>query len=262
MNDAEPLKRVALVAGGSSGIGLACAARLAAVGQTVVIGGRSQRRLDEAGARLRQDGVEAGTVTVDVGDDASAEAAVAEVLERYGRLDVLVCSVGSAPAGFVDEVDTGQWLAALDTKVIGAVRLIRAAVPSMRRQNYGRIVAIAGTAGREPDPWMVVAGSANAALVNVVNAAARQLAPDGVTVNAVCPGPTRTGRWAGLVSSYARFRGLAEDEAQVVLESRIPTGRPAEPHDVAELVAYIASERAAHLNGTAIALDGGESRTA
>ena len=260
--------RVALVCGGTSGIGLAAAAALRRDGFTVVVGGRDASRRADAVDALRESAAgsqaeSAGSVdevALDTASDESVTAAVAAVLDRHGRIDVLVNTVGSAPAGHFDEVEPARWAAAFDSKVAGAVRTMTAALPGMRERGSGRIVNIAGTAGKEPDEWMVVAGSANAALLAVTNAAARQLAPHGITVNAVCPGPTATTRWDGLVSTYARLSGTEPDEAARVLRAAIPDGRPAHPDEVAAYIAFLASAEAAHITGTALAIDGGQSR--
>lgn len=253
--------RAAFVAGGTSGIGLATARRLAASGFAVTVGGRDATRLSEAVASLRSVAPRAEGIELDVTDRRSCSVAIEHVLAVRGRIDVLVNAVGSAPAGTVDQVDDAGWSAALDSKVVGAVRLMRAVIPAMTAQRYGRIVNIAGTAGREPDPWMVVAGAANAALISVTNGVSQQLAPHGITVNAVCPGPTRTGRWGGLVATYAGIAGESPEVAQRELEARIPAGRPADPDEVASLVAYLASDDARHITGTAIPVDGGQSRS-
>jgi NAD(P)-dependent dehydrogenase (short-subunit alcohol dehydrogenase family) len=253
--------RVAFIAGGSSGIGLATAVQLATQGLQVTIAGRDEVRLAEARAHLAQRGHEVATVTLDITDDGSCAAAIDGVVGRHGSLDVLVNSVGSAPSGTFDEVAPAQWAAALDGKVLGAVRLMSRVLPAMRARRHGRIVNVAGTAGVEPDPWMPVAGAANAALLAITKAASLQLAPDGITVNAVLPGPTRTGRWEGLVRAHAEREALSNADARAELERRIPTGRPAEPADIAAYIGFLASEAARHITGTGLAVDGGQMRS-
>lgn len=250
----------AFIAGGSAGIGLASAHALGKAGHRVVIGGRSRDRLDSAVAELRTAGIPVDAVVLDAGDTASCTEAVRAAVALTGRLDVLVNAVGSAPAGYFDEVAPEAWSAAFDGKVVGAVRLMTAVVPIMKQQRFGRIINIAGTAGREPDPWMVVAGAANAALTAVTNAASQHLASFGITVNAVSPGPTDTGRWIGLVETYSRLNGVEAEASRHALEARIPVGHPAQPADVASLVVYLASPEARHITGTAIAVDGGQSK--
>ncbi|MBG6238442.1 NAD(P)-dependent dehydrogenase (short-subunit alcohol dehydrogenase family) [Mycetocola sp. CAN_C7] len=251
--------RVAFLAGGTSGIGLAVAHELAASGHIIVLGGRSEERTATAVGQF------VGSVVtgqeLDTTDDASTDAAIAAVLEAHGRIDILVNSVGSAPAGHFDDVDSAGWASALDSKVIGAVRLMRAATPAMRSAGYGRIVHIAGTAGREPEPWMATAGAANAALLALTKASSLQLAADGITVNAVCPGPIATSRWDGLVAGFARISGQSATAAEEHLRSGMPLGRPGEAADVAALVAFLVSEQARHITGTSVVIDGGQSRS-
>lgn len=251
--------RVALVCGGTSGIGLSTASALAREGYAVVIGGRDDERRRGAVAALAESG-QVSDVALDTSDDASVREAVAAAVRRHGRVDVLVNAVGSAPAGRFDEISPDNWARAFDSKVIGAVRTMTAATPVMSEQGGGRIINIAGTAGKEPEDWMVVAGAANSALLTLTNAAARHLAASGITVNAICPGPTRTTRWEGLVSAYARRSGSTETEAELALRTGIPNGRPAQPEEIAAYAAFLASPAAAHITGTALAIDGGQSR--
>lgn len=253
-------EHVALVAGGSSGIGLATARRLKASGLMVVIAGRSAERLDSAQQDFEAKGIQVATVPLNITDDASCAGAVTQVLDRHDRIDVLVNCVGSAPSGGFDAVAPSAWLDSFDGKVIGAVRLMALVVTSMRTNHWGRIVNVAGTAGVEPDPWMAVAGAANAALMAVTKAASLQLAGDGITANAVLPGPTRTGRWVGLVQAHAERTGQSQDAARQDLESKIPDGRPAEATDIAEYIAFLTGDSAGHITGTALAIDGGQTR--
>lgn len=252
---------VAFIAGGSAGIGLAAARRLGAEGFRVVVAGRSRERRDAAVAALVEAGVEAACVELDILDDDSCAAAVADAESALGPIDVLVNSVGSAPAGTVDVIERDAWRSALDGKVIGSARLMALVIPGMRERHHGRIVNVSGTAGVEPDPWMPVAGAANAALLAITKAASLQLAGDGITVNAVLPGPTRTSRWDGLVTAHAARTGLDPDAARRELEARVPTGRPAEPDDIAAYIAFLASASAAHITGTGLAVDGGQNRS-
>lgn len=252
--------RVAFVAGGSSGIGLATAQKLLEDGHSVVIAGRSRERLDAAAHVLGPGAGHLG-VELDVTSDQSCAEAIGAALEAHDRIDILVNCVGSAPSGGFDVVPADDWRRSFDGKVLGSVRLMSLAVPSMRENGWGRIVNVAGTAGVEPDPWMVVAGAMNAALVTVTKAASRQLGGEGITVNAVLPGPTRTGRWESLVGAHARRTGLSEDLARADLESRIPDGRPADPREIADYVGFLTSDGAGHINGTALAIDGGETRS-
>src|SRR5690606_1757530 len=119
---------------------------------------------------------------------------------------------------------------------------------------------VTGTAGREPDPWMAIASAVNAALTALTNTVARQVAPHGITVNAVSPGPTETSRWTGLVGAHAARSGLSIEEADARLRSGMPRGRPAAPEEVADVVSYLVSEGASHVSGVEITVDGAQRR--
>lgn len=254
-------QRVALIAGGTSGIGYASAIALAAAGTAVVLGGRDPEKGKAAAAAVtEQTGVDAISVTLDSTDDDSVRRAVTTAAERFGGLDIIVHSVGSAPAGSVEDVEASRWLDAFDQKVIGAQRLMSAALPLLRESSAGRIVLIAGSAGKEPDAAMAVAGTMNGALTTLGRAAATHVAADGITVNVVSPGPTATTRWDGLVAANAARLGVEIDEAREILAQGFPRGRPATPAEVSAAVAFFASEAAGFVTGTNLIVDGGQAR--
>ncbi|MBB1482618.1 SDR family oxidoreductase [Tessaracoccus sp. MC1865] len=252
--------RTALVVGGSAGIGLATAHHLAQRCAVVVLAGRDADRLRHAAEQFQEAAATVDTLLLDVGDAAAVSEGWAALQARYGSIDILVNSAGSAQSGEIGDISDDQWLGAFQTKVLGAVRMMRAVLPGMEANGFGRIINVAGTAGKEPDPWMVVPGTVNAALIAVSQATSRSAAASGVTVNAVCPGPTQTGRWDGLVAAHAARTGADLDRARHELISAIPTGHPASVDDVAALIGFLASEQARHITGTAINIDGGQAR--
>lgn len=254
--------RLALVAGGSDGIGLASARALVQRGAQVVIAARRPDQLERARQSLQRDApteASVGVVELDALDPDAVDRACDHVLAEHGAPGILVNSVGAAPSGTFGTLSRANWNTAIETKVLGAVQLMKRLTPGMTAAGWGRVINIAGTAGREPDPWMVLAGVANASLMVVTKTAATELAPQGVTVNAVLPGPVATQRWQGLVAAHAERNGLTREAAERELCSRIPTGRPADPADVGELVAFLATTAARHITGAAIPVDGGQS---
>jgi len=255
-------QRVALIAGGTSGIGLATAKRLARDGFAVAVGGRSAERAREAEAAIgaAATGATMLAVHLDTADDDATSAAVAEVVGRFGRLDAVVNCVGSAPSGTFDAVPPTGWAEALDSKVIGAVRVMQAALPHLRRSPCGRIVNVAGSAGKEPAATMAVAGAANGAMLAMTRAAATQLAPEGIAVNAVAPGPTATARWDALVQAAASRDSIQLELADERMRASMPSGRPTAPDEVAALIAFLLSTDAAHIIGTVVTIDGGQSK--
>jgi NAD(P)-dependent dehydrogenase (short-subunit alcohol dehydrogenase family) len=254
--------RLALIAGGSEGIGFASARSLQQMGSSVVLAARRPEQLEMAAEQLRRTaprGAEVSTVILDGSDPDSINSACDRVLDVHGVPSILVNSIGSAPGGTFDSVPWDQWTSAFNTKVLSAVQLMTRLTPAMVEVGWGRIVNIAGSAGREPDPQIVVGGAANASLMVVTKAASRQLAPHGVTVNAVLPGAVATQRWEQIVANHARHNSLDLADAAESLSARIPMGRPADPGDVGSLVAWLASPLARHITGASVTIDGGQS---
>jgi len=252
--------RVALVTGGSKGIGRACAAGLAAEACRVAICARGAEALSETADELAVKGAEVMTLALDLTEPDAARRAVAETVARFGRLDILVNNAGAIRAGDFLATPADQWLEDWRLKVLGYVRMAQAALPEMRRHRWGRIINIIGAAARNPAPTYMAGGVANAGLINFTRALADLAAADQILVTAVSPGPTATERWSQLVEQQARAQGRSPEEFQAEINRRQPLGRIGRPEDVADLVVFLASERASFLTGVAITVDGGASR--
>lgn len=254
--------RVALVTGGSSGIGAACVRTLLLDGFAVVAVARSQERIRRAHAALDEaQRARLLPLAADLSHPGAPQLVAQTALRAFGAVDVLVNSIGSTRGGSLLELDDDAWMDGFRGKVLAAVGLMRQLVPAMRQRRFGRVISIAGTAGREPDAWMGLAGAMNAALTVASKALSREVAADGVTVNVVAPGPTRTPRWSRLIAARAAANSVDEEVIEEDLLLSIPAGHPAEPEDIAALVSFLASARAGHLTGESIAVDGGEMKS-
>ena len=253
--------RVALVSGGSKGIGKAIAAGFAQEGAKVALCARTEEEVKTTAAAIAEKtGVETLGVRADLTRTEDAERFVAATVERFGRIDILVNNAGSARGGVIEHLSDEDWEQALQLKFLGYVRLIRAALPTMRRQGGGRVVNLIGNDGIKHSYWEIAPGAANAAGQNLTLSLAGQFGRENITFVAVNPGPVRTERWDGLVRAMARDMKLSVEEADRLAPRSIPLGRIAEVEEVADLVVFLASERARFVNGTMIEIDGGQQK--
>jgi 3-oxoacyl-[acyl-carrier protein] reductase len=235
--------RVALVTGGASGIGLACAKELARRGALVSIA-------DADAARLRRLGPAFGSenlYVLDVADPAAVRAAVKRLISRRRRLDVLVLAAGICRDAVLWKMTDEAWSRVIDVDLSGAAHVLRAAAGPMRRGRSGRVILISSINGRRGKFGQSNYSAAKAGLLGLARSAARELAANGVTVNVVAPGFTATRMTNGLPPGVKR-RALAET----------PLGRIGRPEDVAAAVAFFAGPGAAHITGQTLAVDGGQ----
>lgn len=251
----------ALITGGSKGIGKATGHALAKAGVTVGLSARDPEALEAAAQEIRD--ATGGRVEIIPADLSTAEG-VAEAVrvanEKLDHVDILVNVAGAAPPGTVEELTDEQWDVAIDLKFRGYVRLMRALLPGMKERGFGRVINVAGNAGKQPGGWLVSSGTVNAAIMALTRAVGSSIAASGVTVNAVCPGPTATDRWDGMQKVYAETFNKTPEQAAEELVSGIPAGRVATSEEIAHSIAFFASEEARHITGESLMVDGGQVR--
>jgi len=230
-------------------LGRAIAQAIAAEGARVAICARGRERLEAAAAAIRaSSGSGVGVVEAfpcDLSVVGAGGLLVQRVIERLGGLDVLVTNTGGPPAGTFDEITPAKWEEGFDGLFLSAVEAIRAALPGMRERRWGRILLVTSLAAREPIPRLTVSNALRAGLLGLAKSLSREVAAEGITVNALLPGYTRT----------ERLMELGVDEAKLC--AQIPAGRIGNPEELGALAAFLASERAAYITGQAIACDGG-----
>jgi NAD(P)-dependent dehydrogenase (short-subunit alcohol dehydrogenase family) len=251
--------RCALVTGGSMGIGKAAALELAAEGCRVAIVARGREALDVAAAEIGPDTL---ALQADCTRPEEIRRMVAEVHGRFGRIDILVNSIGAAKSGHFLALSDEDWRESLELKLFGIVRCCREVVPHMRRQRWGRIVNLIGHRGRQPEAQAMPAGVANAGLINFTKALADEVVREGILVNGVSPCPMETRRLDYMVKAKAAMSGITEEAAREEFLRDIPIGRFAKPEEIAPLIAFLASARNSYISGTTIAIDGGATRGA
>lgn len=240
--------RVALITGGGRGIGAAIARELAREGCDVALVDLDAFEAAEAVARdIRDSGRRALALRADVTSLAAAEASVQTVVREFGRFDILVCNAGITRDAMLWKLTEAAWDQVLAVNLKGSFAYCRAAAPVFRAQKSGRIVTVASINGLRGKIGQANYAASKAGMVALTKTVARELGPSGVTANCVAPGMVRTGM-SELVPPELRERAIAETAV----------GRMAEPEDVAGMVAFLCSDRARHLTGTVIKVDGGQ----
>ena len=247
--DLKLANKIAVVNGASQGIGLAIAQLLAEEGACVAMTARKRAALDEAVATVRAStGSNVHAIQGDIRIAADCERIVAEAVEHFGGVDILVNNDGAPPLGSFMEFDDVQWGKAIDRNLMSVVRCTRAAVPHMRRRGAGSIVNITALSAIQPMPGFGLSVATWDAVIGLAKTLSLELAPE-ITINTLCPGLVDTPRLR-LVSEQAQ-------QSMDALASGIPLGRVADAEEVAAVVAFLVSPRGRYVTGTTIAVDGG-----
>jgi len=248
-----PRSTHALVTGGGHGIGREIASTLARAGATVTVLGRRRAALDEAVASGAAHFAEAA----DVADQAAVSTAIAAAVARQ-PIDILVANAGIAESVPFAKSDAALFQRMIDVNLMGVVYAIQAVLPSMKDRPYGRIVAIASTAGLKGYAYVSAYSAAKHAVVGLVRSLALEIASSPITVNAVCPGFTDTDLVAASIDNIVKKTGRTREQARAELAKHNPQGRLVTPKEVADTVLWLCSEGAGAITGQAIAVAGGE----
>ncbi|MEU7563118.1 3-oxoacyl-ACP reductase FabG [Streptomyces eurythermus] len=252
-------KRVALVTGATSGIGLAVARLLAEQGHRVFLGARNAENVAATVKELQSAGLEADGATLDVRSDADVRAFVQAAVDRFGTVDVLVNNAGRSGGGVTADIADELWHDVIDTNLNSVFRLTREVLNTggLRHKSWGRIINIASTAGKQGVVLGAPYSASKHGVVGFTKALGNELAPTGITVNAVCPGYVETPMAQRVRQGYAAAYDTTEDAILDKFQSKIPLGRYSTPEEVAGLVGYLASDTAASITAQALNVCGG-----
>jgi 3-oxoacyl-[acyl-carrier protein] reductase len=250
--------KVAVVSGSSDGIGYAVAHSLAQEGARIVLCARREPLLAEARKTIEKEtGAEVLAITCDVQRLDGVQRLVAEVMQRFGMINILVNNAGSVPSIRFADIDDAQWYRMLEGKLLGYIRMTREIAPHMRKAGWGRIINIAGTAGWEPSGTAMAVGLNNAAVMNWTKSLSLSYAEDGILVTAVAPGSIETPRQIRNRQREADITGRNFEEIRKARAQEIPLHRLGRAEEVANVVVFLASERSSYMTGTCVTVDGG-----
>ena len=248
--------KVAVITGGSEGIGRATAVVLAREGARVVIGARRQEPLDEAKAEVQAAGGECAAVSMDVTSDADCERLVHTAVEQFGGVDILINNAGQSSSGRIESHEIDTWAVDLDLKLYGAIRLTRLCIPLMRERGGGRIVNLLNIGSKTPGAGSMPTAASRAAGLALTKALSKEVAADQILVNAACIGSVESAQWRGF--HQQRMPNATYDEFLASVGQTIPLQRIGAAEEAANMIVFLA-DAASFITGCAINIDGGAS---
>ncbi|HSM86287.1 MAG TPA: SDR family oxidoreductase [Candidatus Limnocylindrales bacterium] len=250
--------RGVIVAASSEGIGLATAEAFAREGAQVAMCARTEKTLMAAAEQVRGAGAtEVYAEALDVTDNAAVQRFVEQVAKRFGRIDVCVANAGGPPAKNFLSVTPDEWRKAVDMNFMSVVYLARAVIPYMQRHRWGRIVTITSVTVKQPIADLVMSNAVRAGVVGLVKSLSNEFGKDGILVNNVAPGYTTTERLKELAGVRALAAGVSQDDIYGRWAAETPVRRLGEPREIADVILWLASERASYVTGQTVLADGG-----
>lgn len=254
--------KVALVLASSKGLGFACAQILYTEGANVVICSRFQENLDLAKKKIEKKKSldsynKVYPIVADLMYEDQIESLVNRTLSEFGKIDILVHNAGGPPSGPINKITREDWANSIDLNLLSFIRITNLVIPIMQKRKNGRIIAITSVSVKQPLNNLVLSNTTRLGVVGYAKTLANEYGKDDILVNVVCPGPTLTDRMKELISKTSQETGKSEKEITKSWIDPIPLGRLGKPEELANLVVFLASEKASYITGTVIQVDGG-----
>ncbi len=254
--------KVALVLASSKGLGFACAKGLYIEGANIVICSRSEANLKIArqqieGEKSTKENNRVYPIVADLMYEEQIQNLVDRTIEEFGRIDILIHNAGGPPSAPISEITQDEWSNSIELNLRSFIRISELIIPVMQKQNSGRIIAITSVSAKQPLQNLVLSNTTRLGVVGYAKTLANEYAKDNILVNVVCPGPNLTDRMKEIIQKMSQDTGKSEAEVEKIWTDQIPLGRLGSPEEFANLVVFLASERASYITGTVIQVDGG-----
>ncbi|MCI2429881.1 SDR family oxidoreductase [Candidatus Acetothermia bacterium] len=250
--------KVAVIAAASRGLGRAVALRLAHEGAKIAICARDNAELQKTAQEIRQTAkTDVLALAADLTQAHEIKNFIAQTIAHFKKIDILVTNAGGPLPGKFFDFDDTAWESTFQLTFLSVVRLCREVIPQMQQQEWGRIIHIASTSVKQPIDNLILSNALRLAVIGLAKSLAHEIAPYGITMNTVCPGMIRTQRLEQLLQVGAQMQQISFDEALQQRTAQIPLGRLGRPEELADLIAFLASENARYITGTVIQADGG-----
>jgi len=251
--------KVALVLAASKGLGFACAKGLYEEGANVVICSRSQDNLKKAQKKIREISRENKifSIVADLESEKDIKNLINETIRMFGKIDILIHNAGGPPSAPISKITKEDWTRSIDLNMLSFIKITELVIPIMQEQDSGRIIAITSVSVKQPLDNLVLSNTTRLGVVGFAKTLANECAKDNILVNVACPGPNLTARMKQLIHKTSKDTGKSEEEVKKIWTDQIPLGRLGNPEELANLVVFLASDRASYITGTVIQVDGG-----